>query len=400
MAILARGLLRIPGTASPRGRATDQQRPKRGAPMGFKSTIPQLREELAGQAQRAGRPISFMEVCGTHTVSVFRNGLRALLPSNLRLISGPGCPVCVTAQRHLDAAIELATHPGVIIATYGDMLRVPGRRGSLESLRARGASVQVVQSARTALRLAHENPDRTVILLAVGFETTAPATAVTILEAERGGVENFCVLMCHKLVVPAMVALLEAGGVRLEGFLCPGHVSVIIGARAYAPIVERYRQPCVIAGFEPESILSGLVHLMRQVVHGRAELENVYGAVVSEEGNPVARRLMNEVFTPAAGAWRALGVIPGSTLELAPRYRRYDALARFGLRLSEDEEHPACRCGEVIQGKVEPPDCPLFGQGCDLHHPIGPCMVSSEGTCAAWYKYNRHSAGTPQEVRA
>lgn len=368
--------------------------------MGSPSAVQQLREELAGLARQAGRRVSFMEVCGTHTVSVFRNGLRAMLPPNLRLVSGPGCPVCVTAQRHLDAAIELATRTDVIIATYGDMLRVPGRRGSLESLRARGASVRVVQSARTALRLAHENPHRTVVFLAVGFETTAPATAVTILEAERCGVENFCVLMCHKLVVPAMVALLEAGGVALEGFLCPGHVSVIIGAAAYAPIVQRYRQPCVIAGFEPESILRGLVHLTRQVVEGRAELENVYSAVVSDEGNAVARRLLKEVFVPADGAWRALGVIPDSTLELAPRYRRYDALARFGLCLGEDEDHPSCRCGEVIQGKVEPAECPLFAHGCDPLHPIGPCMVSSEGTCAAWYKYNRHAAGTPQEVRA
>lgn len=347
-----------------------------------------LRAEVARLAEGIGQPVQFMEVCGTHTVSAFRSGLHSLMPPGLRLVSGPGCPVCVTAQRHIDAAIELARRD-VILTTYGDMVRVPGRLGSLEKRRAEGARVQVVGSARTALAVARTRPAEQVVFLGVGFETTAPATAATVLEAERDGVENFSVLMCHKLVVPAMLALLESGDVPLEGFLCPGHVSVIIGAGAYRPIVERFGKPCVVAGFEPPQILGGLAALLRQVVEGRAAAENVYPVVVSEEGNPAAKRLLDQCFVAADAPWRALGVIPKSGLELAANYRRFDALERFGVHLGEDEDHPACRCGEVIQGKAVPTDCTLFGNLCTPTEPIGPCMVSSEGTCAAWYKYNR-----------
>jgi hydrogenase expression/formation protein HypD len=341
-------------------------------------------EQLAGGLRR---PARLMEVCGTHTVSIFRSGLRSLFPDNLRLVSGPGCPVCVTAQRHLDAAIELGAQRSVILATYGDMMRVPGRLGSLERLRAGGADVQVVTSARASLELARRHPSRPVVFLGVGFETTAPATAATVLEAAREGVENWSVLAAHKLVVPAMMALLEGGDVPLDGFLCPGHVSVIIGSDAYRPVVERHRKACVVAGFETEQILLGMVALLRQVADGRAELENVYTAVVRPNGNPVAQRMLAEVFVPADTAWRALGIIPVSGLELAPAYRRFDALERFGVKVGEDEDHPACRCGEVIQGKAEPRECGLFGTDCTPLNPIGPCMVSSEGTCAAWYRY-------------
>ena len=335
-----------------------------------------------------------MEVCGTHTVSIFRSGIRAMLPENLRLVSGPGCPVCVTAQRHIDAAIELATQPGVILATYGDMMRVPGRSSSLERLRADGAQIRVVNSARTALDLAGANPERSVVFLGVGFETTAPATAATLLEAERDGIENFSVLMCHKLVVPAMQALLDAGDVPLDGFLAPGHVSVIIGSAAYQPVAIEHHRPVVVAGFEPEQVLAGLVGLVRQVAEGRAAVENVYSAVVTDTGNRVAMGLMEQVFTSGDAPWRELGVIARSGLDLAPRYQRFDALTRFGLELGEDVEHPLCRCGEVITGKADPIDCPAFGTECDPLNPIGPCMVSSEGTCAAWYKYNRPASRT------
>jgi len=336
--------------------------------------------------------MQFMEVCGTHTVSIFRNGIRALLPSNLRLVSGPGCPVCVTAQRHIDAAIELASRPDVIIATYGDMLRVPGKKGSLEKLRSMGADVRVVTSTRNAIELAAAQSDRQVVFLGVGFETTAPATAVAVLDAQRRGLNNFSVLMCHKLVIPAMMALLEAGDVPLDGFLCPGHVSVIIGSAAYQPIVERYRRPCVIAGFEPSQILRGLVELVRQYESGQAAVQNVYTGVVTERGNRQALELLGRVFVVADAVWRALGVIPQSGLELAPQYRRFDALERFEVTLGEDEDHPACRCGQVIQGKVEPTECPLFGSTCTPLRPVGPCMVSSEGTCSAWYKYGGGAA--------
>jgi hydrogenase expression/formation protein HypD len=352
-------------------------------------SIGTLRDELHAVCRQVGRRVQFMEVCGTHTVAVFRSGIRSLLPPELRLVSGPGCPVCVTAQRHIDAALQLAAERGVVIATYGDMMRVPGRLGSLEALRADGARINVINSARGALQLARQNPDQQVVLLAVGFETTAPATAATVLEADRQRVDNFSVLMCHKLVVPAMRALLADGDVPLDGFLCPGHVSVIIGASAYRPIAEHDRKPCVVAGFEPPQIIAGLVHLLRQVAEGRAEVENVYAAAVSEEGNAVALDLLERVFEPADTAWRALGVIPQSGLELASAHRRFDALQRFRLELGEDDDHPECRCGEVIQGRAEPAACPLFANACTPITPVGPCMVSSEGTCAAWYKYNR-----------
>ncbi len=404
------------------------------------SRLHSLRDELVRLGEEIGRPVRFMEVCGTHTMSSFRNGLPSVMPANLRLISGPGCPVCVTAQRHIDAAIELAAKDGVIIATYGDMLRVPGRLGSLESRRARGGQVRVVNSARTALEIARREPAKKVVFLGVGFETTAPATAATVLEAAGEGLDNFSVLMCHKRIVPAMMALLEDGEVPLDGFLCPGHVSVVIGSSAYHPVVERYGKACVVAGFEPEQMLLGLVHLARQVLRKRRNvesrkskaesrksksesrkaksesrkvgtlerrdcetaksgdgatliprLENVYPAVVSETGNRVALELLERVFVVSDTAWRALGTIPRSGFELAPAYQRFDALRRFGLTLGEDEEHPECRCGEVIQGKAEPTECPLFDNGCTPLAPIGPCMVSTEGTCAAWYKYWRET---------
>jgi hydrogenase expression/formation protein HypD len=361
--------------------------------------LAELGEELARLCERIGRPIQFMEVCGTHTMAAFRSGLHSILPANLRLVSGPGCPVCVTAQRHIDAAIELAAGHDVIIATYGDMIRVPGKRGSLEKLRAQGARVRVVNSALSALQIARDEPQEQVVFLGVGFETTAPATAATVLRATEDKVENFSVLMCHKLVVPAMLALLHAGDVPLDGFLCPGHVSVIIGSAAYRPIVERHGKGCVVAGFEPEQILSGLVHLARQVADRRPALENVYPVVVSEGGNVTAQTLLGRVFVVADAVWRALGTIGNSGLELAPAFRQFDALQRFGLSLGTDEDHPACLCGEVIKGKVQPAQCPLFASTCTPLAPVGPCMVSSEGTCAAWYKYHRTASGARAVVQ-
>ena len=333
--------------------------------------------------------VQLMEVCGTHTVGLFRSGVKSLLPAKLRLISGPGCPVCVTSQGYLDAACELAERPGVTICTYGDMVRVPGRAGSLEEQRARGARVAVVYSARDALRLARRHPDRQVVFLAVGFETTAPATAATVLEAEREGVANFFILASHKLVIPAMEALVSGGEVPVDGFLCPGHVSVVIGAAAYRVIAERYGKPCVVAGFEPRQMLEGILHLARQVAAGEARVENVYGVAVTDEGNAVARRVVDAVFEPAPAVWRAIGTLPASGLELREPYRRFDAAAHFGVAIGPDVSPPGCRCGDVIQGKATPADCALFGVACTPMKPVGPCMVSSEGTCAAWFKYQR-----------
>lgn len=357
-----------------------------------------LFRELRDAAGQLLRPVQYMEVCGTHTVSFYRSGLRDLVPENIRLISGPGCPVCVTAQRHIDAAIALSREPGVILVTYGDMLRVPGKLGSLEATRAAGAQVRVITAARTALEIAVANPEATVVFLAVGFETTAPATAATLLEADRRNIDNFAVLMCHKLVVPAMLTLLRNKDTALDGFLCPGHVSVIIGSSAYRPVVKQHAKPCVVAGFEPEQMLRGILHLVRQSLAGEARLENIYQAVVRGDGNPTAQRLMAEAFVAETTPWRALGEMPASGLGLAPRFARFDAVRRFGLTLGEDDDDPACRCGEVIQGKVQPIECPLFGRGCTPITPIGPCMVSSEGTCAAWFKYNRTTKDILQRV--
>ncbi len=359
-----------------------------------------MSDELADICERIGREVCIMEVCGTHTVSIFRNGIRSMLPPTLRLVSGPGCPVCVTAQRYIDAAMDLAGRAEVIVATYGDMVRVPGRHGSLETQRAAGADVRVVYSIRDAVELAARNPDRTVVFIGVGFETTAPATAAAIREAYTRRINNFCVLSAHKRVVPAMRALLEAEDVPLDGFLCPGHVSVIIGAQAYKPIVEEYNRACVIAGFEPMQILQGLLHLVRQIKQGEAKLDNAYGIAVKDEGNLTALRLIDEVFEVSDAVWRAMGVIPQSGLEIQQKYAQFDALRRFDLQLGADEDPPGCRCGEVIQGKIEPPQCSLFSQQCTPLHPVGPCMVSSEGTCSAWFKYGVRGTSRASKPRA
>lgn len=354
-------------------------------------TVSSYQAQLArvqAAASKVGRTVQIMEVCGTHTVSLFRHGVRGLLPENLRLISGPGCPVCVTSQGYLDAAIELAEQANVTLCTYGDMVRVPGSRGSLELVRARGMRVEVVYSARDALRYAREHKDEQVMFLAVGFETTAPATAATVLEADAGQVQNFSILVGHKLVLPAMQTLLDAGDVPIDAFLCPGHVSIVIGSDSYRPIAERYGKPCVVAGFEPGQLLSGIASIVEQVASGQSRIENVYGVAVSAEGNPAAKALIERVFQPVDTVWRAMGVLPGSGLGLRDEFTGYDACHRFGVAFGPDVCPPGCLCGEVIQGKASPDQCGLFGTACTPVQPVGPCMVSSEGTCAAWYRYN------------
>jgi hydrogenase expression/formation protein HypD len=353
-----------------------------------KPTTQQLIDRI-GRACEELSDVSIMEVCGTHTVSLFRCGIRSLMPSSLRLISGPGCPVCVTSQGYIDAACELAGRANVTITTYGDMVRVPGQVGSLEHQRASGADIRVVYSIRDALYYAIDNPHREVVFLAVGFETTAPATAAAVLEAQQKNVKNFSVLPGHKLVIPAMMALLADDEVAVDAFLCPGHVSIIIGAEAYRPIVERHHKPCVVAGFESGQMLQGICHLVEQVTAQRAELENVYQVAVPTQGNPVANDLLDRVFEPAPTIWRAMGTIPDSGRELRDPYREFDALSRFSLAIGPDYDPPGCLCGQVIQGKVQPKECPLFASTCTPAAPVGPCMVSSEGTCSAWYKYGR-----------
>jgi hydrogenase expression/formation protein HypD len=333
-----------------------------------------------------GRQINIMEVCGTHTVSIFRNGIRSTLPKQLKLLSGPGCPVCVTDQGYIDIVLQLADRDNCIIATYGDMIRVPGKGGSLETKSTR-ANVKVVLSSEDALQFAKDNPNKTVVFVAVGFETTAPATAVVVKEAAEKHIDNFCILSGHKLVVPAMRALVSGKNHNIDAFLCPGHVSVIIGYHAFAEIVEHFSRPCVVAGFEPLQIIEGLSEICRQLSTGKAELKSVYTAAVTEQGNTTAQKIMAECFEQADGYWRGLGKIEKSTLILKDKYNRFDALKRFSITETPVEDTSGCRCGEVLCGLIEPPECGLFKKSCTTRTPVGPCMVSSEGACAAWFKY-------------
>jgi hydrogenase expression/formation protein HypD len=329
-----------------------------------------------------------MEVCGTHTVSIFRNGIKSTLPKQIKLLSGPGCPVCVTGQGYIDIVLELAGRDDYFIATYGDMIRVPGKGGSLETKKIQ-ANVRVVLSSEDALQLAKDNPEKIVVFVAVGFETTAPATAVVVTEAAAENIDNFCILSGHKLVVPAMRALLSDKNNKIDGFLCPGHVSVIIGYGAFGEIVEEFGRPCVVAGFEPLQIIEGLGEICQQLSADKPELKSIYTAVVTKEGNTAAQKIVDECFEPADGYWRGLGMIEKSTLKLRDKYSQFDAFKRFDITETLGEEASGCRCGEVLCGLVEPPECGLFGKRCTPDTPVGPCMVSSEGACAAWFKYSR-----------
>lgn len=349
-------------------------------------------DRMRSAATAVGRDLAFMEVCGTHTVNAFRSGLHSLLPSNIRLLSGPGCPVCVTAQGDIDQMIELASDPQVTLCTYGDMLRVVGKQGSLEQARARGADVRIIYSALDALELATSLPDRQIVLAAVGFETTTPPTAVAIQRAAQAGIDNFSALVSHKRILPAMRALLDSGEVGVDGFILPGHVSVILGSEIYRPIVDHYRMPCVVTGFEGTQITAALARLIEMCQAGTPLLENLYPQAVTPQGNTVAQQIIEEVFEPTTVAWRGLGELPDSGLSIRKRYAMFDARRRFKLSAADNTEPPGCRCGEVICGKVLPVDCRLFGTVCTPVNAIGPCMVSSEGTCQAWFKYHRRLA--------
>jgi hydrogenase expression/formation protein HypD len=350
--------------------------------------IKNAQNTMASACETLGHQINIMEVCGTHTVSIFRSGVRSLLPAGLRLLSGPGCPVCVTSQGYIDVVLEMAQRDDCIIATYGDMIRVPGRGGSLETKKSK-ADVRVVLSSEDALQLARDNPAKTVVFVAVGFETTAPATAVAVKEAAEQKLDNFCILCGHKLVVPAMMALLSGKNNKIDAFLCPGHVSAIIGYSAFSAIVDEFKRPCVVAGFEPMQIMESLAQICSQLSAGKAELKSMYTAVVTERGNIIAQKIIDECFEPADGYWRGLGMIEKSTLKLRGKYRKFDAFERFGLNETPGEDNAGCRCGDVLSGLLEPPKCNLFGKVCTPTRPVGPCMVSSEGACAAWFKYGR-----------
>ena len=334
------------------------------------------------------RPLRFMEVCGTHTVSIFRGGLRSLLPEAVTHLTGPGCPVCVTHDREVAAFLELAERPDVIIATFGDLMRVPGPDGrSLKHAQAEGARVEVVYSPLDSLALAAKHPEATVVFLGVGFETTAPAIAATILTAAAQHLDNFAVLSCHKLVPPALKALLSDPENTIDAFLLPGHVSTILGLAPYQFVVQDWKRPAVVAGFEPADILDALCRMAQQYRTGEFTVENAYPRAVNENGNPRAREILSQVFHPADAQWRGLRLIPDSGLAINDDFIRFDAFTRFDLKLPEVRPIPGCRCGEVLKGKLPPNQCPLFGKACTPANPVGPCMVSTEGSCSAYYKY-------------
>ncbi len=348
-----------------------------------------LAGELVERIQNLSRtPVRFMEICGTHTMAIFRHGIRSLLPEHIELISGPGCPVCVTSTEEIDRCVKLAGEPGVTITTFGDMLRVPGSGDSLQARAAQGADVRMVYSSLDALRMAEENPEREIVFLGIGFETTAPTVAAAVRTAKHRGVANFSVLSAHKLLPPAMEALVSGGDLRVDGFLCPGHVSTIIGTSSYADIAGRFGVPCVVAGFEPVDMLQSILMLVQQVEEGEARPEIQYARAVSPEGNPAALRLMDEVFEPCDSIWRGLGPIPSSGLSLRGDFSGHDARCRFDPDVAPAREPTGCRCADVLKGIVRPPQCPLFRGVCTPRTPVGACMVSSEGTCAAYFKYH------------
>ena len=334
-----------------------------------------------------GRPVNFMEVCGTHTVAIFRHGIRSLLPEGLRLLSGPGCPVCVTSIKDIDTAIAIARKDGAILTTFGDMMRVPGGKQSLMEVRAEGADIRIVYSPLDSLKIAKENKDKKVVFFSAGFETTSPSTAATVSEAERMGIPNFYLYSVHKIVPPALEALLLSEDVRIDGFILPGHVSTIIGTSPYKFIPEKYLIPCAVTGFEANDILSGIAMLLKQMIEGKVSVEVEYKSVVKEEGNPKAIRFIDDFFEISDSYWRGIGMIPGSGLRLRDRWKHRDAEVVFDLEVPDISEPKGCMCGLVLRGIKMPSECPLFAKVCNPDKPVGACMVSSEGSCAAYYRY-------------
>jgi hydrogenase expression/formation protein HypD len=336
------------------------------------------------------RPARLMEFCGGHTHAIMRYGLRSLLPSTVELRSGPGCPVCVTANADLDRGIALSQQPGLILTTFGDMMRVPGSTRSLQDAKAAGADVRMVYSTLDALQIARDNPERAVVFLGVGFETTAPTIAAAILQAAAEDLDNFSVLSLHKLTPPATVAILNAGEVALDGVIGPGHVTTIIGADAWAFLPARYGVPVAIAGFEPLDILRAVEDLVQMAKEGKPSVANTYARSVTPQGNLAAREVIARVFEVGAADWRGLGVVAESGLDIRPEFAAFDASHVYDIDPGPTLEHTGCRCGDVLRGTLTPMECPLFDTACTPAKPIGPCMVSAEGACAAHYQFGRH----------
>lgn len=330
---------------------------------------------------------TLMEVCGTHTVAIARNGIRGLMPEGVRLASGPGCPVCVTSNHDIDKVIALARVPEVTIATFGDMTRVPGSTSSLLAEQAAGRSVEIVYSPLDALKLAVDNPNRQIVFVGVGFETTTPLVAIAIKRAKEAGLKNFSVYGAHKNMPGALEVIVADPQLKVSALILPGHVSTIIGAKPYQFLAEKYGIPGVITGFEPVDVLQGIAMLMRQLHEGRAEIEIAYARGVMPEGNPVALAAIDEVFETCSATWRGLGEIPGSGYRIRDEFAEFDAMRRFQPEVEPVREHAGCRCGDVLRGIMAPSDCPLFRKVCTPENPVGPCMVSSEGSCAAYFRY-------------
>jgi hydrogenase expression/formation protein HypD len=335
-----------------------------------------------------GKPIKLMEVCGTHTVSIFKHGVRDVIPKTIGLLSGPGCPVCVTPIRDVDIAIAISKLDNYILTTFGDMMRVPGNKQSLFHAQAEGAHIRIVYSPMDALDLAEENKDKKVVFFATGFETTSPSIAGTIFEAESKGVENFYIYSAHKIVPPALVALLNFPDLKIDGFILPGHVSAIIGTEPYEFIASDYKIPSVVTGFEANDILESVMMLLEQIASGRAAVEIQYTRVVKTEGNKKAMSLINTYFETCDANWRGIGVIPMSGLKLKDAFSRRDINRVLQIEVPEGQEPKGCQCGLVLRGVKIPTECRLFGKACTPEHPVGACMVSTEGSCAAYYKYS------------
>lgn len=358
---------------------------------------PQLaRAQLDAIAETVTRPWGLMEVCGGQTHAIVRNGIDQLLPEQVRLIHGPGCPVCVTPLETIDKALAIAAREDTILCSFGDMLRVPGSRDDLFTIRANGGDVRIVYSPLDAVRIAEQHPDRQVVFFAVGFETTAPANAMTVVEARRRGLTNLSMLVSHVLVPPAIAAIAAAADRQVDGFLAAGHVCTVMGTGQYDPLVARYNVPIVVTGFEPLDVLEGIRRAIVQLEQGRAELENAYPRAVARAGNPAAQRVLAEVFEVCDRQWRGIGMIPASGWRLSEAWRDLDAEHRFEVADLEVEESPLCRAGEVLQGRLKPDQCEQFGTTCTPRRPLGATMVSSEGACAAYYQYRRLAA--PAEV--
>lgn len=352
------------------------------------SALAEMKTLASAAAEKTGGRVNFMEVCGTHTMAIAASGMRRLFPRELRMLSGPGCPVCVTSQGDIDRVLALAAVPGVIIATFGDMLKVKGSAGrDLHSMREAGADIRVVYSPLDAVQLAAFEPGREVVFIGVGFETTAPVVAGAVARAKKAGLKNFSSTAFFKLVPPALELLLSDPENRIHGFMLPGHVSAIIGLEPYRFVAEKYKVPCVVTGFEPLDILAGINMLLRQLAAGKALVEDEYFRAVRAGGNPAALKLMRKVFRVTDASWRAIGTVKATGLSFSKAYERFDAVKRFKIPYSDAPEPKGCLCGKILLGKALPPDCPLFGRACTPSSAVGPCMVSSEGACAAWFKY-------------